>query len=79
MNELEPVRIRLDDPVAVDDEPDAGPLVATRSVSGHLDHGIQASEALRRARLRGEEEVPHPADGFPLRCEPGLARWVPCR
>ena len=55
---LEPVRVRLDDPVSVDDEPHAGPIVPARRISGHLEHGVQASEGLGRAPCPGEKKCP---------------------
>src|SRR5438874_1788754 len=36
---LEPGRVRLDDSVAVDDEPDGGPVAAAGGVSEDLEHG----------------------------------------
>ena len=67
---FQPVRVRVDDPVAVEDEANDRPVATASCVSGHFDH--------RRSGYPSRVIVPHPADDAPPRCEPGRARWVPC-
>src|SRR4029079_16343448 len=46
------------------------PVLAARRISGDFEHEVS---------LARKKVVPHPADEVPPRCEPGRARWVPCR
>ena len=62
---LETVGVGLDDPVAVDDEAHAGPLVAARRVSGDLEHRVRLARAHSRGstplgapHLRAEKKAP---------------------
>jgi hypothetical protein len=64
-----PGGVGLDDPVAVDRQPDERELLAARRVSEHLDHAVQASCEISAPTL--------PMYLAPVRT--WLTRWVPCR
>src|SRR5437764_1400340 len=49
---LEPGRIRLNDPAAVDEQPNRGPLAAARRVSERLDHRLTVARRGAEAPLR---------------------------
>ena len=72
-------RVRIDDPGAVDPQAHSRPVGAACRIAVELDHRARLLGAEKR---EGSRSSPHRAPMTPISlrpCEPGQARWVPCR